>query len=406
MIKRDLDEFALFGGPVLFDRPRPTGQIYSPDRKAFLGRLKQIIEARRFSNGGPFQLQLETRLAQLHGVRHVVSFANASFALIALLKHCAKPHADEVLLPSFTYRGLPHFIQWAGYRPRFCDVDLETHTLSGATVSASLEKRPAAAILAVNHVNAPAELSALERISRQTDTPVVYDSVYAIAGRYRDHPFGGNGVAEVFSLHATKLVNGFEGGYLTTNDDGLANEMRCFRNFGFDAVQPQVQHLGLNGKMNEIHAAMALTSLENLDEILQRNQYVYDQYQAGIAEIAGLSVELPAPAMVSNNEMVLMRVSENCPVSRDAILKVLQAENALARPYFSPPLHRSKNCPADLVVDPLPNTDALANMFIQLPTGAFLGDDDIQKIVQLLAVLVENGESAAKRFQQVSGKTS
>ena len=395
--KTSVDDLAIFGGPPLFTRPRPTGQLYSPDREMFLSRLEQILQTKRFSNDGPMQRELEERVAHMHRVKYAVAFCNASIAIVALLHHLSLPGRSDVLLPTFSYRGLPHLIQWAGLRPRFCDVGERTHTLTGPTILEQIDDRTAA-VLAVNHVNAPADLEAIRTLAARFEVPVIYDSVYAIAASFSGLPFGGNGAAEVFSLHATKLVNGFEGGYVTTNDPDLASAMRSTRNFGYDLHTLNICRLGTNGKLNEIHAAMAIASLEQIDEILKRNYDVYQSYRYSMAAIGGLDVVAPKQGMVSNHEMVLVETNQDWPIGRDQTVALLQAENALARPYFSPPLHRSKHCPPDVVAGPLPTAEALATRFFQLPTGAFLERGDPERIGALLDFVGRNGDAVRERL--------
>lgn len=395
-----LENLAVFGASPRFSKPLPTGQIYTPDRQSFMDRLDKILKDRWFSNGGQFQSELETALAKMHQVEHVIAYSNASFALLALINHFSLPDHRDVVLPSFTYRGLPHIIQWAGKFPRFCDVDLSTHTMRAQDAALEISKGGVSAILAVNHVNAPADLNGLKTLSEETGIPVIYDSVYAIAGSYGGTPFGGNGLAEVFSLHATKLLNGFEGGYIATNDASVAETMRNVRNFGFNNLGPEIQVLGMNGKLNEIHAAMALASLEKLDQTLARNREIFERYASAISGIRGLEIVRPVPEMKSNNEMVLMQVDPNLGISRDEILNVLQAERALARPYFSPPLHKSKHCPPDLKTGPLKNTDALERKMIQLPTGAFVTNADVDEVVRLLQTISRNGAPISDRLRQ------
>ena len=387
---------AAFGGAPLFDSPKPTGQIHTPSVDAFMARLDRILDGRRYSNGGPFQEELEARLAVWHQVSHVVAFGNACFALIALMRHLSRPDAGRILLPSFSYRGLPHFIQWAGKQPRFCDVDETTHGLSRDTVALQSETGDVAAILSVNNVTGPADLAGLDELARELDVPLIHDSVYAIAAEWNGAPFGRHGAAEVFSLHATKLVNGFEGGYLTTNDAGLAEAMRRIRNFGYDTSTPQILHLGLNGKLNEIHAAMALTSLDEIDGALAHNRAVIAAYRSVLGRDGRVRIMDPAPGMKPNDEMVLMEVEDGHPIGRDGFLRLLQAEGALARPYFDPPLHRSKNCPPSAAGAHLPVSDKLAERFAQLPTGAFVSVEDATRIAELIVGIDRDGEAIAE----------
>ena len=395
-MKIDGRQIALTGGTPMFDRPRPTGQIHTPDVDAFMTRFDRILEGRRYSNGGPFQEELEGRLADWHRVDHVVAFGNACFALIALMRHLARPDAGHVLLPSFSYRGLPHFVQWAGKTPRFCDVDERTHGLTAATASDLAVGGEVAAILSVNNVNGPSDLAGLDRLAQDLGVPLIHDSVYAIAAEWNEAPFGRHGAAEVFSLHATKLVNGFEGGYITTNDPALAESMRNIRNFGYDTASPHILHLGMNGKLNELHAAMALTSLDEIDLALAHNREIIAAYRAVVGDDAGVRIVQPEPGMVSNDEMVLLEVDDGHELGRDGFLLALQAEGAHARPYFDPPLHRSKNCPPAAAGAELPVSDRLATRFAQLPTGAFVNRADATAIAHLIVELDRRAGEAAR----------
>lgn len=378
------------GDAPLFESARPTGQIHTPSFESFMARVEKILDGKRYSNGGPFQEELEARLAQWHEVGHVVAFGNACFALIALMRHLARPDAAHIVLPSFSYRGLPHFIQWAGKTPLFCDVDEQTHGLTADLVRPHVMRGDVAAILSVNNVTGPADLVGLDALSAETGVPVIHDSVYAIAAAWRGAPFGRAGAAEVFSLHATKLLNGFEGGYVTTDDAELAAAMRRYRNFGYDPRTLRIPDVGMNGKLNEIHAAMALASLDEVDAALAHNRAVIAAYREVLREAPCLAMVDPAPGMVSNDEMALLEVAEAHPIGRDGLLVLLQAERAMARPYFSPPLHRSKNCPPEAQGADLPISDRLAQRFIQLPTGAFVSPEDAVLISEFLLAIGED----------------
>src|SRR5215831_18751313 len=104
---------------------------------------------------------------------------------------------------------------------------------------------------------------------------------------------GSFGTCEVFSFHATKFVNSFEGGAVVTNDDALASKMRLMRNFGF-AGYDRVTYLGTNGKMTEICAAMGLTSLEAMEDIIAINRKNHATYKRELKGVAGLKLVEPS----------------------------------------------------------------------------------------------------------------
>src|SRR5205814_3856895 len=109
----------------------------------------------------------------------------------------------------------------------------------------------------------------LEALARRRQLKLFFDAAHAFGSSYGERMVGNFGKAEVFSFHATKFLNTGEGGAITTNDDGLAEELRRLRNFGFE--EGTVVGVGTNGKMSEFAAAMGVTALESCDEFIARN---------------------------------------------------------------------------------------------------------------------------------------
>ena len=191
---------------------------------------------------------------------------------------------------------------------------------------------------------------------------------------------GSFGECEVFSFHATKFFNTFEGGAVVTNNDELAEKMRLMRNFGFSGYD-NVIYPGTNGKMTEIAAAMGLTNLEDMDEFVAINRRNYQCYRDAIGAIPGLSVLEYDESERNNFQYVVVEVAPYFPVSRDRIIEVLHAENVLARQYFWPGCHnmepyRSYYPHAGLV---LPNTTSVAERVVVLPTGSAVTNADINR---------------------------
>jgi dTDP-4-amino-4,6-dideoxygalactose transaminase len=333
------------------------------------------FDRRRLTNQGPLVAELEQQLRELHRTKHAVTFANACFALLLAARFLARPGARKVLMPAFTFRGLPHLLRWAGLEPEYCDVDPIYHTLAPDAVARSIGP-DVALVLAVDNVSALCDIDALEAVTRAAQVPLLLDSVYGIGGHYAGDPVGSRGDAAVFSLHATKLINGFEGGYLTTNDDALATALQKDRNFGFDA--DGIAHgWSLNAKLNEIHAALALSNLPHLDRIIADNHTRFAAYQQALSGIPWLGFA-DYSRSPGNYGLCLLRVDATAPYTRNELIRILRNENALVRPYYSPPLHRTVG--PDQGHFALPVTDNLAGVFIQMPVGDQVSVDDIHRL--------------------------
>ena len=292
-------------------------------------------------------------------------------------------------MPSFSYRGLPHFAQWAAQMPAFCDVEETTHGLDPRTLETRLDERTTA-ILAVSNFNSACSIDELCDLARRNGIPIFFDSVYAAGATYRGTPLGSFGCAEVFSLHATKLLNGFEGGYVTTDDDDLAAWLRRLRDGD-----------GVNVRLNDVHAAMALASLDELATVIARNRERYRKYQSVCERLPGFAL-LPYRNEESeryNYQMAVVEVTDPWPFTRDETVKLLRAEGVAITAYYSPPLHRSAHAPAGSAVPDLPVSERLAERFMQLPVGELVSLEDIETLGAYLETVASQGASVAQRLR-------
>jgi dTDP-4-amino-4,6-dideoxygalactose transaminase len=381
--KARLDDLALFGGEPVFGETLHVGRPNLGDRAVFLARLEDALDRRWLTNAGRYEQELERRVSELTGVEHCVAVCNATVALDLLGR--ALGLTGEVVVPSFTFVASAHALLWQGLRPVFCDVDPRTHHLDPRAVESAIGPGTSA-ILAVHLWGRPCDVGALSAIARRHGLRLLFDAAHALGCSHRGAMIGGFGDAEVFSLHATKVVNAFEGGMIATNDGDLAARLRLMRNFGF-ADYDRVVCLGTNGKMSEASAAMGLTSLESLEEFVAGNHRNHRAYERGLEGVAGLELVRYDDRERCNWQYVVVEVDEQrAGLDRDGFLRVLQAENVAARRYFFPGVHRMEPY---RTIDPdagarVPNTERLVRRVLCLPTGTAVGEDDVAAVCGLL----------------------
>jgi dTDP-4-amino-4,6-dideoxygalactose transaminase len=249
------------------------------------------------------------------------------------------------------------------------------------------------------------EGEALEAIADNRGLALLFDAAHALRCSHRGRWVGGFGDAEVMSFHATKVANAAEGGAVLTNDDELAARMRVIRNFGFVALD-EVVSLGTNAKMNELCAAMGLTSLESFDEFVEANQRNHEAYASELADLDGVDLVSFDPAEANNFHYAVVELSpafvERLP--RDDLVAALHAENVLARRYFSPGCHRvepyAKSAPA------LPVTEDLSERVVALPTGTAVGPAEIAAITAIARRAVDEAPAVRERVQDVIARTA
>jgi dTDP-4-amino-4,6-dideoxygalactose transaminase len=248
----------------------------------------------------------------------------------------------------------------------------------------------------------------LEEIASRHGLRLLFDAAHAFGCSHGGTLIGNNGDAEIFSFHATKFVNSFEGGAIVTNDGDLADNMRLMRNFGF-AGYDKVLSIGTNGKMSEVSAAMGLTSLESLDAFVATNLRNYRRYAQNLARVPGVGLAPYATDEWCNYQYVILEIDEEVTrLCRDRLQQILWAENVLARRYFYPGCHRMEpyvSSPAQGRLS-LPNTEYLAHRVLSLPTGMEVSVGEIDRVCDVIRVAVACGDEASERLDHPAARRS
>jgi dTDP-4-amino-4,6-dideoxygalactose transaminase len=403
MAKNPWESLAIFGGTPAFSEKLHVGRPNIGDRERLMTRIGDLLDRRWLSNNGPYVQEFERRIAELVGVKHCVAMCNATVALEIVIR--ALGLKGEVIIPSFTFIATAHALQWQEITPVFCDVDPKTHNLDPDRVEQMLTPRTTG-IIGVHLWGRACHVEALTEIAASRGLRLLFDAAHAFGCSHRGRMIGDFGDAEVFSFHATKFLNSFEGGAVVTNDDELAKKMRLMKNFGF-AGYDDVVYIGTNGKMTEVSAAMGLGGLESLDEFITTNRRNYEQYRQELEGLAGVSLLAYDKGEQCNYQYIVLEIDEaGTLVSRDQLLEILWAENVLARRYFYPGCHRmepyhSQFPHAGLL---LPETDKLAMRVLVLPTGTAVNAEDITKLCGIIKTVVGNGALVINKLKQSKAK--
>ena len=400
-MKKQLSDLACFGGSPLFAEKFYVGRPNLCAREKLHAALDGIFDNRWLTNDGPYLRRFEEKLQEYLGVRHVVAVCNATIGLQMVYRALGRARSDrkKAVMPSFTFIATAHAWEWEGGQPVFCDVDPERHLLSPADVAARLD--PGVGLLVAVHTwGQPCRIEQLETLARARHVPLVFDSAHAFSNFHGSRRIGGFGDAEVFSFHATKFFNTFEGGAITTNNEALAAELRYMRNFGFSGYD-QVSHLGTNGKMQEISAAMGLCLLEEVDRLLETNRRNYQCYRDAFRACPGLSIlQLERPDQL-NCQYIVGTLGAHLPAgTRDLLVDVLWAENLIARKYFHPGCHRAAPYAARTPAPVLPVTEDLCRRVLVFPTGTAVQPENIQQIADCVRFLLEHADDIQRRREK------
>lgn len=326
---------AAFGGTPAFPAGLPFVRPTVPDADVIAEDVKKILASGMLTNAS-YVRELERRCAEYLGVRHCIAVSSCTSGLMLVLKVAGL--SGDVIMPSFTFVATAHAAAWNGLRPVFADVDPSTLTLSAAHALLAVGVRTSA-ILATHIYGTPCDIEGLIKVARRDGIRLFFDAAHAFGSRYRGTPIGGFGDAEVFSLSPTKVLVAGEGGIIATNDDILAQRCRI----GRDYANPGDYHarfVGLNARMSEFHAAIALASLDGLEDRITRRNEIARCYRTALADTPGISFPVVPDGDRSTYKDLTIVVDAQAFGCDASVLKQALADDGIdTRRYYAPPVH-------------------------------------------------------------------
>lgn len=332
---------------------------------------------------GDIVSNLEAEVADRLGVPHCVAVSSCTSGLMLVLR--ALDLKGEVILPSFTFFASAHAIAWNGLTPVLADCDPDRWTIDPDDVERRITPQTSA-VVAVHMYGNPCEVDRLQEICNHHGLKLIFDAAHAFGSRCGAKKVGQFGDAEVFSLSPTKLLVAGEGGLVTTSDGTLARRLRAARNYGdLGAYDPEV--LGLNARMTEFNAALALAGLDLVPAKVRRHNAIAAEYTRALVSIPGLSFQFVAPESTSTYKDYSVLVEpDRFGCTRDELAAALRRENIDTKRYFYPPVHQQTlYARYAKVEDPLWETERVANQVLSLPIYASLPDETVTAICTAIA---------------------
>jgi dTDP-4-amino-4,6-dideoxygalactose transaminase len=389
---------ALLGGTPAFDAPLHVGRPNIGERDAFIARVNAILDSKWLTNRGPYVIDFERRIAEHVGVAHCILVCNATIGLELLIR--ALGFRGEVIVPAFTFVATAHAVQWQEITPVFADIERKTHNLDPSSVEKLITPRTTG-IIGVHVWGQQCNVDQLARLAQRHRLDLIFDAAHAFSCSHNGRMIGTFGRAEVFSFHATKFVNSFEGGAIVTNDGELAERLRLMQNFGFKGYD-NVIYIGTNGKMSEICAAMGLSNLASIEAFIARNIANYGAYSDCLAPLEGIRLLKYERSGRHNYQYVVAEVDDaRTGLSRDDLIDVLHAENVIARRYFYPGVHRMEPYRSmSIKKGDLTITEEVCRKVIVLPSGQAVDRPEIERICAVISEALEQAPRIKRKLDE------
>lgn len=367
-----------------FKEPIYVTQPLMPPLEDLFKELELVWENKILTNGALKHQTLEARLAEYLKSPYLSLFNNGTIGLMTAIK--ALELTGEVITTPFTFPATPHMLSWNQITPVFCDIDPTSMNIDPKKIEEKITSKTTA-ILGVHVYGIPCAVEEIEKIAKKHNLKVIYDAAHAFGVEIGNRGIGTFGDCSMFSFHATKLFHTAEGGALTCNTPELKAQIDLLKNFGIQN-EDEVSYIGLNGKLNEIQAALGLVNLKRVSEEWSKRKEIAKTYKDILGTIPGITIpELPAHVKPSMQYMVI-RIDQNVfGRSRNTVHMSMKEQNVNTRKYFFP-LCSNYPCYAHLPSSEkslLPEANKASEEVLCLPFYSGLGIENTIRIAEMIA---------------------
>lgn len=332
---------------------------------------------------GPHVAEFESQFAKTIGVPHAVAVANGTAALDLALEALGIGPGDEVIIPSFTIISCLNHVLRSGAIPVFVDCSPDTWNMDIAEVEAALTDRTKA-IIVVHIYGLPADIDKVVEIANAHNIAVIEDSAEAHGQNLEGKALGSFGTLSTFSFYSNKLITTGEGGMVLTSDTTLADKVRSLRNLSFDPQRRFVhERLGWNYRMTAMQAALGLSQLSRMSDLLAYKQEVGRHYQKGMRDWVNVTRPMEQHRGSENVYWVFgLVLPEDHQLSGKAAMERLGEKGIGTRPFFYP-LHQQPLLKKYGLAKqrPLPVSEWLGSQGFYLPNGAGLTHSQLDYVM-------------------------
>ncbi len=318
---------------------------------------------------GPEVKELEGEIARYLGAKHCIGVSSGTDALVLSLRALAIKmkgreyfdRNDRIITTPFTFTATGDAILRAGATPVFVDIDLRTYNVDPAAIEDYLSHHAASdepharvvGIIPVHLYGMACDMDAIMRIAADHRLFVLEDTAQAFGGTWQGKKLGAIGTAGAFSFFPSKNLGGFgDGGMISTDDDEIADLARMLLKHG-GKDKYNVDHVGYNGRLDTIQAAVLLAKLPHIDEFNEGRRRIAESYTAGLHGMPGLVLPVdhapcqPVQGVASEPFLPRGHVFHQYTIAvgagkRDALQGALAANEVSSMVYYPFPLHKMK----------------------------------------------------------------
>ncbi|MEZ9859212.1 DegT/DnrJ/EryC1/StrS family aminotransferase [Vibrio splendidus] len=346
----------------------PVTKIYLPNKNKYKAYVDEIYSSGHLTNSGPLLNELEKRLSEFLGIKHVICLANGSLALQVAYKSLGL--SGDVITTPFSFAATSSTLKWEGLTPIYCDIDKESWNIDCNLIEKKITETTSA-IVPVHVFGNPCEVEDINNIAKKHNLKIIYDAAHAFDVMYKNKNVLNYGDISTLSFHATKIFHTIEGGAIITDSDELAEKVRSLINFGIKSSNDFLP-IGTNAKMNEFEAAMGLCVLDEIGHIYDDRQRVINIYKRELSN----KVKFQSVSCKSSQSLSYFPILLDNEESLNLIIKKMNSSGIFPRRYFYPSLDLVYGSGSDCNV-----SRDISSRILCLPLYHGISEEDVMKII-------------------------
>jgi len=323
--------------------------------------------------------QFENDIASFIGVKHAVGLNSGTDALFFSLKAAGIGPGDEVITVAHTFVAAISAIVLNGATPMLVDVG-EDMNMDVGQVEQKMSPKTKAII--PTHLNGRlCNMEKIMEIADEHDLIVIEDAAQALGASFNGKKGGSFGLTGCFSLYPAKILGAAgDGGFLTTNDEEMAEKIRLLRDHGQDRKTGKILFYGFNSRLDNVQAAILNVKMKYMPHWIERRREIAKTYHEGLSDLT--EVKLPPPPTSKGPyydvyQNYVVRVKE-----RDELVQFLEKNGVETMISWRIPNHLQ---PAlNLTHFKLPKTEKLSNEVVSLPMYPELTDEQVHYVIDVI----------------------
>ncbi len=345
-------------------------------RQAMLGAAHRVLESGWYVLGGEV-VAFEKQWARACGLAYGVGVANGMDAIEIALRALDIGAGDEVITTPMTAFATVLAILRAGAIPVLADIDADTGLLSMKSAKRCLSNKTKAVVL-VHLYGQVRDMHAWVDFCQQNKIELIEDCAQAHLATWKGSVAGSFGVAGAYSFYPTKNLGApGDAGMLVTKSVEIAKRADRLRNYG-QSVRYHHPELGMNSRLDEIHAAMLSERLKWLGDFTKQRLSIAASYREGINHPDVFQLAAPEEEGAHVYHLYVVRTSK-----RDEMQTHLKANGVQSLIHYPVPIHKQLPC-KDIKHDPmgLSQSDRHAAECLSLPCHPQMSKDDIGHVIE------------------------